>query len=212
VSNPPSSTPTTVVFDLGGVLIDWDPRYLYRQLLPEDEIDRFLDEIGFRAWNLAQDAGGSWDDAVERLAAEHPHRRDLIAAYPARFAETMSGPVPGTVELLRELHAQGTRLLALTNFSAESYPHAVAAFDFLDLFEGVVVSGAEELAKPDPAIFALLIERYRLEPATTVFVDDSPHNVDAATAAGLRAVLFTGADDLRRDLSRLGLLTGAGSG
>jgi len=205
-------TPTTVVFDLGGVLIDWDPRHLYRQLLPEDEIEPFLEEIGFRAWNYAQDAGGSWEAAVEELAARYPHRRDLIAAYPARFPETMSGPVPGTAELLRELHARGTRLLALTNFSAESYPHAVAAFEFLGLFEDVVVSGVEELAKPDPAIFALLIERYRLDPAATLFVDDSPHNVEAAATAGLQAVLFTGADDLRRDLSRLGLLTGAGSG
>ena len=205
-------TPTTVVFDLGGVLIDWDPRYLYRQLLPEDEIDPFLDEIGFRAWNLAQDAGGSWDDAVEQLAAAHPHRRDLIAAYPSRFPETMGGPVPGTVELLCELHAGGTRLLALTNWSAETYPHAVSTFDFLSLFEDVVVSGVEGVAKPDPAIFELLVERYRLDPSATVFVDDAPHNVDAAATAGLQALLFTGAVDLRRDLSRLGLLPGAGSG
>ena len=211
-STPTSTVPTTVVFDLGGVLIDWDPRHLYRRLLPEDEVDPFLDEIGFAAWNHAQDAGGSWDEAVDRLAARFPHHRDLISAYPARFPETMTGPVPGTVELLRELHARGTRLLALTNWSAETYPHAVATFDFLSLFEDVVVSGVEGVAKPDPAVFALLVQRFDLDPAATVFVDDSPGNVDAAAAAGLQAVLFTGADDLRRDLSRLGLLPGAGSG
>ena len=206
------TTPTTVVFDLGGVLIDWDPRHLYRRLLPEDEVDPFLDEIGFAAWNYAQDAGGSWDEAVERLAARHPHRRELIAAYPARFPESITGPVPGTVELLRELHARGTRLLALTNWSAENYPHAEAAFDFLDLFEAVLVSGVEGVAKPDPAVFTLLVDRYRLDPAATVFVDDSPANVAAAAAAGLQALRFTGADGLRADLSRLGLLAGAGSG
>ncbi len=206
---PTAAVPTTVVFDLGGVLIDWDPRHLYRRLLPEDEIEEFLDEVGFAAWNYAQDAGGSWDEAVERLAARHPHRRELIAAYPARFPETLAGPVPGSVELLRDLHAAGVRLLALTNWSAETYPHAEATFDFLTLFEDIVVSGAEGIAKPDPAVFALLVDRYRLDPAATVFVDDSPVNVAAAAAAGLRAVRFTDADTLRGDLSRLGLLGGA---
>ena len=206
---PTAAVPTTVVFDLGGVLIDWDPRHLYRRLLPEDEIEEFLDEVGFAAWNYAQDAGGSWDEAVERLAARHPHRRELIAAYPARFPETLAGPVPGSVELLRDLHAAGVRLLALTNWSAETYPHAEATFDFLTLFEDIVVSGAEGIAKPDPAVFALLVDRYRLDPAATVFVDDSPVNVAAAAAAGLRAVRFTDADTLRGDLSRLGLLDGA---
>jgi 2-haloacid dehalogenase len=207
-----AAVPSTVVFDLGGVLIDWDPRHLYRRLLPEDEIEEFLDEVGFAAWNYAQDAGGSWDEAVERLAARHPHRRELIAAYPARFPETLAGPVPGSVEVLRDLHAAGVRLLALTNWSAETYPHAEATFDFLTLFEAIVVSGAEGIAKPDPAVFALLVDRYRLDPAATVFVDDSPVNVAAAAAAGLRAVRFTDADTLRDDLSRLGLLDGAGSG
>lgn len=212
-AGPTGDAPTTVVFDLGGVLVAWDPRHLYRQLLPDDAaVEAFLDEIDFTTWNHAQDAGGSWDDAVEWLAARHPHRRDLIAAYPARFADTLAGPVPGTVEVLRELHDAGVRLLALTNWSAQTYPHAEAAFDFLDLFEDVVVSGVEGLAKPDPAVFALLVDRYRLDPARTVFVDDSPRNVEAAAAAGLRALRFTDAGSLRADLSRLGLPVGAGSG
>jgi len=211
LSSGRTTTPTTVVFDLGGVLIDWDPRHLYRRLLPEDEVEPFLDEIGFREWNHAQDAGGSWDEAVERLASRHPQRRDLIAAYPARFPETMTGPVPGTVELLRELHAGGTRLLALTNWSAETYPYAEATFEFLGLFEDVVVSGVEGVAKPDPALFTLLVERYELDPAATVFVDDSPANVEAAATAGLQALRFTDADALRGALSRLGLPIAAGS-
>jgi 2-haloacid dehalogenase len=206
------SSPTTVVFDLGGVLIDWDPRHLYRRLMPEDEVEGFLDEIGFMAWNHEQDAGGSWAAAVDEHAARFPHRRNLIAAYPARFAETLDGPVDGTVEILRELHARGTRLLGLTNWSAETFPYAERTFDFLGLLEGILVSGYEGVAKPDPAVFALLVNRYDLDPARTVFVDDSPANVEAAAAAGLRALLFTGADALRRDLSRLGLLSGGGSG
>ncbi len=204
--------PTTVVFDLGGVLIEWDPRHLYRQLMPDDEVEAFLEEIGFAAWNHAQDAGGSWASAVEELAARHPERRDLIAAYPARFPETLAGAVPGSVEVLRDLHEAGVRLLALTNWSAETYPHAVATFEFLSLFEDVMVSGVEGVAKPDPAVFRLLLERFRLNPAATVFVDDSLANIAAAAAVGLRGVLFQDADALRADLSRLGLLDGAGSG
>ena len=114
--------------------------------------------------------------------------------------------------ILAELHAAGTRLVALTNWSAELFPHAEAAFDFLGLFDGIVVSGREGVAKPDPAVFDLLLSRYHLDPARTVFVDDSPANVAAAAAAGLRALAFTGPDRLRADLSRLGLLDGAGSG
>ena len=205
-------TPNAVVFDLGGVLIRWDPRHLYRQLMPEDEIDAFLDEVGFQAWNHEQDAGAPWGPAVEEHAALFPHRRELLAAYPARFAESLDGPVVGTVAILAELHAAGTRLVALTNWSAELFPHAEATFDFLVLFEGIVVSGREGVAKPDPAVFDLLLSRYDLDPARTVFVDDSPANVAAAAAAGFIALAFTTPDRLRADLSRLGLLDGAGSG
>jgi len=207
-----ATTPTAVVFDLGGVLIRWDPRHLYRQLMPEDEVDAFLDEVGFGAWNHEQDSGGLWGRAVEEHAALFPHRRALLAAYPARFPDSLDGPVEGTVAILEQLHAAGTRLVALTNWSAELFPHAEATFDFLALFEGIVVSGREGVAKPDPAVFDLLLSRYDLDPAGTVFVDDSPANVAAAAAAGLTALVFTGPDGLRADLSRLGLLDGAGSG
>lgn len=202
----------TVVFDLGGVLVDWDPRYLYDQLLPAHEVDAFLDEVGFAAWNREQDAGASWAEAVRQLGELYPHRRELLAAYPARFPETLGGEVPGSVALLRELYAAQVRLLALTNWSAETFPHARARFDWLDLFEDVVVSGVEGMAKPDPAIFRLLLDRHRLSAAATVFVDDSPANVHAAADLGLTALLFRSAEDLRTDLSRLGLLDGAGSG
>jgi 2-haloacid dehalogenase len=205
----PDDRPTAVVFDLGGVLVDWDPRYLYRQLLPADEVEGFLAEVDFAAWNLRADAGGRWADAVAEHAARFPHRADLLAAYPARFRETLGGEVPGTVELLRDLHETGVRLLALTNWSAETFPHARAMFAFLSLFEDVVVSGEERLAKPDLALFRLVLDRYHLDPARTVFVDDSPRNVAAAADAGLLALRFHDAPRLRADLARLGLLTGS---
>ncbi len=203
---------TTVVFDLGGVLIDWNPRYLYRKLMAEDEVEPFLTEVGFFAWNHAQDAGGPWSDAVAALAAEHPHRRDLIAAFPDRFPETLGGAIEGTVALLEELRRAGTRLLALTNWSSETFPVALDTFGFLELFEGIVVSGEEGVGKPDPALFQILLERYALVPHETVFIDDSAANVSAAAELGLVALRFSDPDQLRADLSRLGLLDGAGSG
>jgi len=203
---------TTVVFDLGGVLIDWDPRYLYRKLMAEDEVEPFLTEVGFFAWNHAQDAGGPWSDAVEALATEHPHRRDLIAAFPDRFPETLGGAIEGTVALLEELRRAGTRLLALTNWSSETFPVARDTFGFLEHFEGIVVSGEEGVGKPDPALFQILLERYALVPHQTVFIDDSAANVSAAAELGLVALRFSDPGRLRADLSRLGLLDGAGSG
>jgi 2-haloacid dehalogenase len=203
---PGAGVPSTVVFDLGGVLIDWDPRHLYRRLLPEDEIDDFLDEIGFAEWNLAQDAGAPWDDAVETLAARHPHRRELIAAYPTRYPETMAGPISGTVDLLTALHRRGVRLLALTNWSAETFHHARDTFEFLDLFDGIVVSGEERVVKPDPRLFAILIDRFGLVPAETAFIDDSAANVAAAAEQGLVALRFRDPESLAADLRRMGLL------
>jgi 2-haloacid dehalogenase len=200
------SAPTAVVFDLGGVLVDWDPRYLYRRLLPDDEVEEFLAEVDFLAWNHLADAGGRWADAVADHARRFPHRAELLAAYPERFAESLGGEVPGTADVVRDLHRDGVRLLALTNWSAETFPHARERFRVLDLFEDVVVSGVEGVTKPDPAVFRLLLDRHGLVAGDTVFVDDSAANVAAATAVGLVGVRFVDADRLRSDLGRLGLL------
>lgn len=204
----------TVVFDLGGVLVDWDPRHLYRQLLDSDaEVDAFLDEVGFADWNHAMDAGeGTWAESVAELCARFPHRTELLAAYPRRFGETLAGPIQGSVDVLHALHRRGTPLYALTNWSAETFPVARSRFEFLQLFAGILVSGEERVAKPDPAVFALLVDRFGLEPSSTVFVDDRQVNVEAAEQAGLRGLLFTDPATLSRDLSRLGLLDGDGPG
>ncbi|MCY7372922.1 MAG: HAD family phosphatase [Spirochaetaceae bacterium] len=207
-SPSPESPITTVVFDLGGVLIDWDPRYLYRQLLATDEaIEAFLDEVGFSGWNHTVDAGTTtWTDAVAALTAAHPHHRELIEAYPLRFAETLSGPIEDSVAVLRELDELGLRLLGLTNWSAETFPVALERFDFLALFDDIMVSGAERVAKPDPEIFALLVGRHGLDPARTLFVDDKQANVEAAARAGLIGLRFLDAATLRADLEAAGVL------
>ena len=197
---------STVVFDLGGVLIDWDPRYLYRRLMPEDEVEAFLDEIGFAAWNHAQDAGRSWADAVAAHAVLHPQRRELIEAYPQRFVDTLGGPITATVAILEELHSAGVRLLALSNWSAETFQVARGEYAFLDRFDGIVVSGEERVTKPDPRIFAILLERHQLEAADTVFIDDSPANIAAARAAGLVTIRYESPGRLRDRLTQVGLL------
>jgi 2-haloacid dehalogenase len=204
---PPAQEPTAVVFDLGGVLIDWNPRYLYRQLIADEaEMERFVREVVTSEWNLEHDRGRSFDDGVALLSQAHPGQADLIAAFRDRWPEMLGGPIEPTVEVLDELRSSGIRLLALTNWSAETFPIGAARFPFLGWFEAVIVSGEEGLVKPDPAIFGLLEERHGLEPARTVFVDDLVANIDAAAALGYRAVRFTDAAALRRDLVALGIL------
>jgi len=197
----------TVIFDLGGVLVDWNPRYLYRQLFDDEaEMEHFLSEVCSSAWNEQQDAGRPWQEAIATLSAEHPAQTPLIEAYRQRWEEMLGGVIKETVDLLVELKARGVRLYALTNWSHETFPHALERFDFLHWFEGIVVSGEERLIKPDPRIFQRMFERYGIEPARAVYVDDMPRNVDAAAAQGLHAWLFRGADGLRRLLASHGLV------
>ena len=204
---PEVTRSTTVIFDLGGVLIDWDPRHLYRQLFEDpDEMEAFLAEVTTAEWNAHQDAGRPWAEAIEVLVAEHPERRELIEAFHRRWPEMLAGEIPGTVEVLADLRAAGIRLVALSNWSAELFPIARARFDFLGWFEGIVISGEVGLNKPDPRIFEHLVERFGIEPAAALFIDDSPANIDAATALGFRAIQFTDATALRRELVLLGLL------
>lgn len=198
----------TVVFDLGNVLIDWNPRHLYRKLFGEDTqgMERFLAEVCHGAWNERQDAGRTWQEGIEEAIARYPQHEELIRAYHLRWDEMLGGPIVETVAVLEELRRADTRLLALTNWSRETFPIALERYDFLHWFEGIVVSGEERLIKPDPAIFRLLISRYDLDANRTVFIDDSPRNVDGARQAGLHAIRFEGADTLRASLKSLGLM------
>jgi 2-haloacid dehalogenase len=194
------------VFDFGGVLIDWDPVPAVVAGVGEEEARRFFAEFDFDSWNFAQDAGRTWDDALAELARTHPHFLEHGRAYREHFAAALVGEIPGTAQVLRDLHAAGVPLIGLTNWSDELYHgHAPRLFDFLALFDDVVVSGTEQLAKPDPAIYRLAIERCGLPAEQLVFIDDRQVNVDAADALGMHGVLFTDAAELRSRLSALGL-------
>ena len=195
-----------VVFDLGGVLVDWNPRYLYRQLFDDaDAMERFLTEVCSPEWNERQDAGRPWREGVAELIACHPDQADLIAAYHERWPETLRGEIAETVDVLQELKALGLRLYALTNWSHETFPVARRRYEFLDSFEGIVVSGEEKVIKPDPAIFHRLVTRYDIAPSHAVYIDDSPRNVAAAAGLGFHALRFVDADGLRKNLIGLGL-------
>lgn len=197
----------TIVFDLGNVLIRWNPRNLYSKLFGNDEkaMETFLTEVCHPAWNEEQDRGRPWAEAIQEAISRHPSQEAFIRAYDERWEETIIGPIEGTVDILRELKEKEIRLLALTNWSAEKFPVALRQYDFLQWFEGILVSGEEKLIKPDPAIFHLLISRYTLDPARTIFIDDSPHNIDSASRLGFQALHFTDPDRLRRELLSLGL-------
>jgi 2-haloacid dehalogenase len=198
------------VFDVGGVLLDWDPRYLYRKLIEdEEELDRFLQEICTMEWHDAHDRGKSAEVSCAELAAAHPHHEELIWAWTRRSEEMIAGPIQDTVELLRELKAAGVPCYALTNMEAETYPLRLERFPFLRWFDGTVVSCFEGVAKPDAEIFKRLLSRFGLTPASTLLIDDSPRNVRAALALGMRAVEFRSAAALRKSLEDAGLLSRA---
>jgi len=197
---------STVVFDIGNVLIRWDPRFLYRKLIDDEaRMERFLADVCTPAWNLEQDRGRDWAEAVAELAARHPGDAELIRAFDERWGEMVPGPIEGSVAILEELAAAGVPLHAITNFSAAKWTETRTRFSFLDLFGDVVVSAHERLLKPDAAIYRLLLERQGIDPRTAVFVDDSAANVAGAEAVGMTAIRFTDADDLRMRLRDLGL-------
>lgn len=199
--------PTIAVFDIGGVLIDWNPRYLYRTLFDDETaMEHFLATVCTPSWNEAQDAGRPFATAVAELSARFPDMAEHIAAYDRRWMEMVPDSIPGTPEILAELKARGVPLYAITNFSSEKLPLIRERFDFFGHFDGIVVSGELGIVKPDPAIYRALLDGFGLEAGDTVFIDDVQRNVDGARAAGMNAVLFQGAEHLRKDLTTLGLL------
>lgn len=197
-----------VVFDLGGVLIDWNPRYLYRRLFQGDEtgMEHFLANVCTQAWNERQDAGRSAAEAENELLARFPQHTAYIRAYYRDFDYMLRGALEETVRVLEALDARGAALYALSNWSAETFPIARRRFPFLSRFRDIVVSGDLKIKKPDPRIFAHLISRNALTPAATLFIDDSPVNVEAARAAGWQAHNFTDAARLADELRARGLL------
>ncbi len=198
----------TLVLDLGGVVVDWDPRHLYRKLFAGDDaaMDHFLANVCTSEWNEAQDAGRPFSAAIAELQARHPEHRELIAAFWERWDEMLAGPIEGAPALLRELAAAGVPVYALSNGSAETWPRTRARFDFWDCFEGIVLSGEVGLVKPDAAIFRYLLETHGLEASTTLFVDDMERNVEAARRVGLQGIRFESVAALRSELAERGVL------
>lgn len=200
---------TTVVFDLGGVVVVWDPVPAIAAVVGEERARRFVygGEFDFAAWNHAQDAGRPWDEAEATAIAAHPEFAEEITAYRPHFGLTLPGLVPGTEEILRGLHARGVRLVALTNWSAETMHHGPDTFpEVFALFDDLVVSGVEGVAKPDPAIFHALARRIGQPLDGVVYVDDNAANVDAARGLGMDAIHFTDAASLRSEVRDRGLL------
>ena len=201
-----------VIFDLGGVLLDWDPRYLYRKLFDDEEaMERFLGEVCTMEWHEANDRGVPFEVTCAQLAAEHPEHAEQIWAWGTRTEEMVGGPIGGTVEILRELVRDGSvRLFALTNMEAHTYPLRRERYEFLRWFEGTVVSSSEGVIKPDPEIYRVLLERYGLKPGATLMIDDNPRNVEAARSLGMATVLFTSPEALRAELAQAGVLAPRG--
>lgn len=199
--------PEAVVFDLGNVLIRWDPRPAIAAGVGDDEADRFLaaEDFDFHAWNHEQDAGRTWAEAEREAVGRHPHWERHILAYRDNFAASLLEHIDDTVAVLEDLHRAGVPVYALTNWSHELFPHARERFGFLDLFDDIVVSGTEQVAKPDPAIFAVLARRTGVPLDRCLFVDDKPENVAAARAVGMDAVVFEDTGHLREDLRSRGL-------
>ena len=202
-----TANPTTVVFDIGNVLVAWDPRNLYRRFFAGEEhrMEWFLDNICTPAWNLEQDRGRSFADAVEILVKEHPPEwHPMIRAFDAHWHETISGPIAGSVDILKALKRSKVPVYAITNWNQDKFREALQRFDFLHSFDGIVVSGDEGLLKPDREIFELFSRRYRVKLETAVFIDDSIRNVEGARAAGMHALHFTSPEALARDLRAMG--------
>jgi 2-haloacid dehalogenase len=197
-----------VVFDLGGVLIDWNPRHLYRKLFngDEDAVERFLAEICTLEWNARQDEGRPFAEGTEELIARHPGHAELIRAYFDRWPEMVAGPIEQTVEILAELKRAGREIYALSNWSAETFPYARKRFEFLGWFDRVVISGEVGLIKPNREFFDFLLEKTGRRAEELVFIDDSQANVATARELGFDVIHFHSPQQLRDELMNRAIL------
>jgi 2-haloacid dehalogenase len=196
-----------IIFDIGMVLIKWDPRHLYRKMFDDEaKMEWFLANVCTPAWNLEQDRGRHFGDAVKLLTLRHPEYAAEIDAYDKRWAEMIPGVIDGSVDILETLHKKGAPLYAITNWNQDKFNETKLNYPFLGLFRNIVVSGDEKLIKPDPAIFELCLKRNKLNAAQCLFIDDSEKNVKAAEAVGMKAHHFTSPEKLGLELKALGIL------
>jgi 2-haloacid dehalogenase len=195
------------VFDIGNVLIRWDPENLYRKLIPDPAERRaFLDQVITKSWQAEQDRGRPFARAVAELSALHPEKAGLIAAFHGRWTEMLDGPIEQSVAVMAELKSRGRPVYGISNFSTETFPVALKLFPFLNDFDGLALSGTLGLIKPDPDIYLWLFKTYSLSPRDLVFIDDVPANVETAERLGMTGILFSQETKLRLDLERLGVL------
>ena len=200
--------PKAVIFDVGNVLYGWDPEsFLVRQIADDDERLRFIEDTNLYSWHDTLDGGRPFDEAAAELSEIFPAYAEMISAWGSRFGETITDPVPGVHDIVAELDQAGVPLFAITNFSADFWPPFVQReHAFFSRFRGIVVSGAEKIMKPDPAIYYLALDRFGVAARDALFIDDRQINVDGALAVGMRAHLFTTAENLRARLVNEGLL------
>jgi 2-haloacid dehalogenase len=198
----------TIIFDLGAVLIDWNPGYLYRKIFEEEaQVQHFLGHICTPEWNEEQDGGRPLQEATDLLVSRFPDHAVHIRAFYGRWQEMLGGPITGSVEILKALKESGNyRLYALTNWSAETFPIALERYDFLGWFDGVVVSGTEKDRKPFPSFYNTLLTRYQVKPQEALFIDDNLRNVHAAEQLGIASIHFTSPEQLREKLPAYGVL------
>ena len=198
----------TIIFDLGAVLIDWNPHYMYRTLFDEEEeMKNFLATITTSDWNEEQDAGRSLEDGTAQLVREFPEHEANIRAFYSRWDEMLGDALEGTVEIFRQLKESGKyKIYALTNWSAETFPIALERFEFLSWFDGIVVSGAEMMRKPTPGFYNILLDRYQVNPAEALFIDDNYRNILAAEQLGIKSIHFTSPEALSEILHKMRLL------
>jgi 2-haloacid dehalogenase len=203
----------TIIFDLGAVLIDWNPHYMYRTIFDdEQEMKDFLANVTTSDWNEEQDAGRSLQEGTEALVKQFPGHEEKIRAFYGRWVEMLGEAFEGTVEIFKQLKESGKyKIYALTNWSAETFPVALERYEFLQWFDGVVVSGAEKMRKPTPEFYQILLDRYAVKPEESLFIDDNYRNILAAEKLGITSIHFTSPELLKEKLLELGVLTTADS-
>jgi len=199
---------TTIIFDLGAVLIDWNPHYMYSTIFnDEEEMKNFLASVTTSDWNEEQDAGRSLQEGTELLVKQFPEHEANIRAFYNRWDEMLGEPFWDTVEIFKELKESNKyKIYALTNWSAETFPVALARYDFLNWFDGIVVSGAEKMRKPAPEFYQILLDRHSVKPEEALFIDDNYRNILAAEKLGIKSIHFTSAGELRRELVESGII------
>ena len=193
-----------IIFDFGGVLLDWNPRYLYKSYFNNDEeMEHFLADICNGEWNIKQDAGRPFAEAVKELQTKFPEYAEAIQMYDDDWEKMLKCELPESIDLLKELKSMGYGIYGLTNWSAEKIGYAFANYSFFSLFDGIVVSGVEKVVKPDRRIYEILLERYSLKPGECVFIDDNQDNVDMAKVLGINAVRFDNIGNVKEHLETL---------